>query len=164
LAGAIYSRYITSDEYYYTLIRYIEQNPIEADLATEVGKYPCTLGAAVVNRHEIIPCAQDSKLISELEYENIQEIIGVKPNEDDLEILNKIQKQKVVVDDKSVRLAYSKTLDAHFKEAETKAKRNSAIIKALKDGYTQAQIAKQSELSRSLISKVVKSKYSTPDP
>ena len=28
--GRYYSRYINSDEYYYTLIRYIEQNPIEA--------------------------------------------------------------------------------------------------------------------------------------
>lgn len=162
--GRFYSRYITSDEYYYTLIRYIEQNPVDAGLTTETGKYPYTLGATVVNRDEIIPCAQDSKLISELEYENIQEIIGVKLNEDDLEILNKIQEQKVVVDEKSVKLAYSKTLDAHFKEAGTKAKRNSAIINALKDGYTQAKIAKQLGLSRSLISKVVKSKYSTPDP
>ena len=162
--GRFYSRYITSDEHYYTLIRYIEQNPIEAGMVTEVGEYPYTLGAAVINRDEIIPCTKDSKLISELQYENIQDIIGVHLTEDDLEILDKIQKQKVVVDEESVKLAYTKTLDEHFKEVETKAKRNSAIINALKDGYTQALIAKQLGLSRSLISKVVKSVFSTPDP
>jgi len=162
--GRFYSRYITSDEYYYTLIRYIEQNPIEAGMVTEVGEYPYTLGAAVINRDEIIPCTKDSKLISELQYENIQDIIGVHLTEDDLEILDKIQKQKVVVDEESVKLAYTKTLDEHFKEVETKEKRNSAIINALKDGYTQALIAKQLGLSRSLISKVVKSVFSTPDP
>ncbi len=162
--GRFYSRYITSDEYYYTLIRYIEQNPIAAGIATEVGDYPYTLGATVINLDEIIPCAQDSKLISELQYENIQEIIGVKLNEDEMEILDKIQKQKVVVDDNNAKLAYSKTIYEHFKEAESKAQRNSAIIDAVKDGYTQAQIAKQLGLSRSLISKVVKSEFSTPDP
>ena len=40
--GRFYSRYITSEEYYYTLIRYIEQNPIEAKMANEVGEYPYT--------------------------------------------------------------------------------------------------------------------------
>jgi hypothetical protein len=162
--GRFYSRYITGDEYYYTLIRYIEQNPIDAGMASKVGEYPYTLGAAVINQDGIIPCAQDSKLISELQYENIQDIIGVKLSEDDLEILEKIQKQKVVVDETGVKPAYRKTLDEHFKEAKTKAKRNSAILDALKDGYTQALIAKQSGVSRSLISKVVKSGFSTPDP
>ncbi len=162
--GRFYSRYITDDAYYYTLIRYLEQNPVEAGMAAEVGEYPYTLGTAVVNRDEIISCAQNSKLVSELQYENIQEIIGVKLNEDDLEILDKIQKQKTIVDEASVKFAYRKTLDEHFNKAQTKGKRNSAILNALKDGYTQALIAKQLGVSRSLISKVVKSRFSTPDP
>ena len=37
-------------------------------------------------------------------------------------------------------------------------------INALKDGYTQTLIAKQLGLSRSLILKMVKSVFSTPDP
>jgi REP element-mobilizing transposase RayT len=31
-----YSRYVTSDDYYYTLIRYREQNPIEAMIVEKV--------------------------------------------------------------------------------------------------------------------------------
>jgi REP element-mobilizing transposase RayT len=162
--GRFYSRYITSDEYYYTLIRYIEFNPIEAGISTQVGAYPYTLGATLINQNEIIPCARDSKLISEFHYENIQEIIGTKLNEDDLEILEKIQQQKVIIDENHFELAFSKTLAEHFKEKETIEKRNSAIISAIKDGYTQAQIAKQLSVSRSLISKVIKGVFSTPDP
>jgi transposase len=40
--------------------------------------------------------------------------------------------------------------------------RNLAIINALDDGYTQSQISNYLRLSKSLISKVVKSGNSTP--
>ena len=53
--GRFYSRYITNDEQYYTLIRYIEQNPIEAKLVDKVGEYPYTLGAVIANRQTSIP-------------------------------------------------------------------------------------------------------------
>ena len=45
LARTLLSRYINSDEYYYTLIRYIEQNPVEAALVENIKDYPYTLGS-----------------------------------------------------------------------------------------------------------------------
>jgi len=45
-----------------------------------------------------------------------------------------------------------------------KIERNSAIIQAIEDGYTQAEVARYIGLSRSALSKIVKSLYSTPDP
>jgi para-aminobenzoate synthetase component 1 len=158
--GRFYSRYITSDSYYYTLIRYIEQNPIEAGLATSVGEYPYTLGAVIVNNHIPPACTLESKLLCELDYENIQDIIGVTLDAQELELLEEIQKQKVLSIDGDHSLAFSKALSQHF----THNKRNDAITLALKDGYTQAQIAKHLGVSRSLICKIVKSVYSTPDP
>jgi len=162
--GRFYSRYLTDDAYYYTLIRYIEQNPIAAGLTKEIGKYPYTLGAALLAKNEIIPCAQASKLVAELTYENIEAIIGITINEEDLEILGTIEKQKVLVDEQHAKLAYGKSLKEHFKEAVTKTERNKAIFNALNDGYTQAAVSKWLGVSRSLISKVVKSGDSTPDP
>ncbi|MEA3490951.1 MAG: hypothetical protein U9R27_03540, partial [Campylobacterota bacterium] len=110
-----YSRYITSDEYYYTLIRYIEQSPIEAKLVDEVGEYPYTLGAVIANRQTSIACTHHSKLLQELNYENIQDTIGAKLKEEELELLQKIQKQKVITTDKVNRPAYQKTLKEHLK-------------------------------------------------
>ncbi len=160
--GRFYSRYINSEAYYYTLIRYIEQNPIEAGLASRVGEYPYTLAALIANGQTPPPCTLHSKLLEELDYENIQEMIGVTLNSEELETLAKIQKQKVLTDDSNKSIAFSKTLVQHFKNQ----KRNSAIISALKDGYTQASIAKHLGVSRSLISKIVKKSgaLSTPDP
>ena len=90
--GRFYSRYITNDEYYYTLIRYIEENPIEAKIVEKVGEYPYTLGAVIVNRQIPISCTHHSKLLQELDYENIQELIGVKLQGEELKLLGEIQK------------------------------------------------------------------------
>jgi len=158
--GRFYSRYIVSDDYYYTLIRYIEQNPIEAGLVERVGEYPYTLGAVIANRQTPVPCTRHSKMLEELSYENIQEIIGVALDEEAQEHLREIQAQKVIRQDSVNQAAYSKSLEAHFKDTE----RNEAMCKALEDGYTQAKIAAHLGVSRSLVSKILKGRYSTPDP
>ena len=150
--GRFYSRYITSEEYYYILIRSIEQNPIEAKIVDKIGEYPYTLGAVIANRLIPIVCTQHSKLLQELNDENIQETIGVKLQKEELELLEEMQKQKVITSDKVNRPAYQETLKEHFKKQD----RDNAIISALKDGYTQAKIAKFIGVSRSLVCKIVK--------
>jgi len=72
--------------------------------------------------------------------------------------------QKVVVSHDIKRVARTKELDSYFSEEKDKIKRNTAIIQAIEDGYTQAEVGKYLGLSRSAVSKIVKSVYSTPDP
>jgi hypothetical protein len=158
--GRFYSRYIASDAYYYTLIRYIEQNPIEAGLAERVGEYPYTLCAVIVNKQKSAACTRRSRLLREISYENIQEIIGAALDDEAHEQLKEIQAQKIIQKDDVKQVAYSKSLEEHFKDTE----RNEAIHKALEDGYTQAKIAAYLRVSRSLVSKILKGRYSTPDP
>lgn len=162
--GRFYSRYITTDEYFYTIIRYIEQNPIEAGIVKEIKEYPYTLASSLINKQDVVECAKNSKLLKELSYENIQDIIGVKLSEDDLKVLDEIENQKSVTKKGKTTYAYSKSLKEHFHDAKTKSARNIAIINALDDGYTQSQISHHLGVSKSLISKVVKSGNSTPDP
>jgi len=61
-------------------------------------------------------------------------------------------------------VAKSKELSEYFTNKKDKIERNSAIIQAIEDGYTQAEVARYIDLSRSALSKIVKSAYSTPDP
>jgi len=150
--GRFYSRYITSEAYYYTLIRYIEYNPIEANLARQVGEYPYTLGAVIANRQTPVLCTHHSRLLEELSYENIQEIIGIELNDEEIELLSQIEKQKTVMSNNVKRAAYQQALQEHFAHTD----RNEAIMTALDDGYTQASIAQYLGVSRSLVSKVVK--------
>jgi len=150
--GRFYSRYVVNEQYFYTLIRYIEQNPIEAKIVENVAEYPYTLGSVIANGQTPVYCARKSKLIKELKYDNIQEIIGVKLDSKEIEMLKEIQKQKVINSNGINRVAYSKTLTEHFKNSS----REDAIKSALKDGYTQAQIARFLGVTRSLISQIVK--------
>jgi len=158
--GRFYSRYVVNDTYYYTLIRYIEQNPMEAGLVERVGEYPYTLGAVIINRQTPVPCTKHSKLLAELDYENIQDMIGVSLSEDAIQQLEEVQKQKSVVSNGVKKIANMKTMKEHFKDVE----RNVGIKFAFDDGYTQAKIAAYLGVSRSLISKLLKGRYSTPDP
>ncbi len=162
--GRFYSRYIYNETYYYTLMQYIEQNPVEAGIVNEVGEYPYTLGSVIMNKNKPVACANKSKLVEELSYENVQEIIGVTLDDDALKILDEIKMQKVIVSNDTKSVARTKALESYFPKAKDKIKRNSAIIKAIEDGYTQAEVAKYLGLSRSAVSKIVKSAYSTPDP
>jgi len=140
-------------------VRYIEQNPIEAGIANKVGEYPYTLGSVFANKNTPMPCTLKSKLIEELSYENIQDMIGVKLDAKSMEILEEVDKQKVLIKDGKNRAAYSKELKEHFEEAGLRAKRDNAIVAAVEDGYTQAEIAKYLKMSRSNVCKIVKSVY-----
>ena len=154
--GRYYSRYINSDEYYYTLIRYIEQNPVEAGLVKEVAKYPYTLCSVIANGVTPVACCLRSKLLAELDYENVQEMIGIKLNDEELETLEKIKHQKIIQKENANRQAYAKSLEVHFEVFKTKQERNGLILDALEDGYTQIEIAKYLSVSRSLVSKIVR--------
>jgi REP element-mobilizing transposase RayT len=154
--GRYYSRYINSEEYYYTLIRYIEQNPVEAGLVKTVAEYPYTLGSVIANGVTPAPCSLKSKLLQELDYENVQEMIGIRLSDEELEILEEIKHQKIVQKDELNRLAYEKSLEEHFAEVKTKKERNETIVEALEDGYMQIEIANFLKVSRSLVSKIVR--------
>jgi DNA-binding NarL/FixJ family response regulator len=73
--------------------------------------------------------------------------------------LEQIKNQKIMQKDKDKKLAYSKSLKKHFGKCKTKDDRNKAILQALNDGYTQIQIANFLNISRSLVSKIVKEKW-----
>ena len=97
-----------------------------------------------------------SKLVEELNYENVQDMIGVRLSDDELELLEKIKHQKIVQNKSGNRLAYNKSLEEYFFEVETKKQRNEKMIEVLEDGYSQIQVARFLGVSRSLVSKVVR--------
>ncbi len=141
------------------MIRYIEHNPIDAKITNRVGEYPYTLCATLLNKQEPISCALHSVVLEQLSYEGIQDLLEVALSEDELKILEEIQKQKAISVNNQRTYAYHKMIAEHFEETKTKKQRNLAIVDALKDGYTQAEIAKYLRMSRSAVSKIVKSVF-----
>ena len=151
------SRYITSEDYLYTLIRYIEYNPIEAGLSKKVNEYPFTLASLIFHSKEHYPCSNESLLIKEFDIQTLHEFLETSLTEDELTYLQEKEKQKILKSNDGIILKCSRKFEEHFSDIETRNERNLAILNAYLDGYTQVDIASYLKVSKSLISKVVKS-------
>ena len=151
------SRYITSEQYLYTLIRYIEFNPIEAGLSQKVGEYPFTLAHLIFNSKDFHPCAKESILFREYDVEMLSGFLEVEFGKNELIFLQTEQNRKIEKKENMIVLSKSKSLEEHFIDAKNKKERNSVISLAYLDGYSQIEIARYLGLSKSLISMVIKS-------
>ena len=80
----------------------------------------------------------------------------------DLECLEEKQKQKIEKENNTIVIKCEKNLNEYFIKSELKQQRNSAIITAYLDGYQQVEISNYLNISKSLVSKVIKSGDSTP--
>lgn len=150
------SKYITSDEYLYTLLRYIEYNPIEANITDNIKNYPYTLASQIFNATDIYTCAKDSILLQEFDIKTLSEFLQTPLSKDELECINEKQKQKILKTDNGIKLNKSKEFKEHFTDIQNKFDRNLAIINAYLDGHTQVDIANYLNVSKSLVSKVIK--------
>ena len=151
------SRYITSELYLYTLIRYIEYNPIEAGLSTKAGEYHYTLAHLIFNSKDFYPCVRESILFREYDVESLSGFLGVEFSHDELDFLQKEQNLKIEKQEDILVLDKSKSLEEHFDKAKNRVDRNNVIHLAYLDSYSQIEIAIYLGLSKSLISKVIKS-------
>lgn len=156
------SKYIISENYLYTLIRYIENNPLEASMHDKVSMYPYTLSYLIFNDKPYYPCCSDSILIKKFNVTTLNEFLGEPISEKDLEYLKIKEKQKIYKENNGVNIKQSKQFEEHFYDSITKLDRNFAILNAYDDGYPQVEIANYLNVSTSLVSKIIKSGYSTP--
>lgn len=151
------SKYITSEEYLYTLIRYIEYNPVEANISERVTEYPFTLAFLIFSQKKHYSCSNHSILLNQFDIKTLHEFLDACISKDELEFLKEKEKQKVVKGCEGIVIKRSKEFEEHFLDLQNKEDRNFAIINAYLDGYSQVDIASRLKLSTSLISKVVKS-------
>jgi len=153
--GRYKSWYIVEEKYLYDLFRYIEHNPIKAKMSSEVGEYPFTLLATVLNDNQkVIPCAKHSQIKREIAYEGIREHLEMALTEGKLKELEIRQKKKIVQKEHRYGYDKAKTLDEHFGNFKSKEDRNRAVMKALDDGYGQAEAARYLNITASAIAKV----------
>ncbi len=138
--GRFKSWYVYDESYLQTLVRYIEFNPIKANITKKIDEYKWTMSSKSVAfsmlNYELIDVVDFSKALDEKELNKIDELYHAK-----LEIKddNIIQKEMIPLDD-------------YFK----KYSKEQAIYKAIQDGYTGSSVAKYLSLSNAAISKILK--------
>ena len=138
--GRFKSWYVYDELYLKTLVRYIEYNPIKAGISQKIGEYRWTMSSNNVKfsmfNVELVENINFDKELDDDELKKIDELYSAK-----------LQIQEEVVIKKEL-----KQLDSYFEEFQ----KDIAIAKAVRDGYTQSQIATFLKLSNVAISKIYK--------
>lgn len=154
--GRYSSWYILQDDYLYRTMRYIEYNPIEAGLSSEVGEYPYTLGSVILGKMELPKCCHKSMLIVQYDTRTLADFLDKPLSADEVKDLEKEKQKKITkVHNKAVSNK-SKALNSYFHSSMDKQTRNNAIVEAYRDGYTQASIANEVDISDAMVCMVIK--------
>jgi len=138
--GRFKSWYVYDENYLQTLIKYIEFNPIKANMTKKIGEYKWAMSSGnfefLMLNFELLENIDFTKELDEKELKKIDELYHAK-----LEIKDDSIIQKEII-----------PLNDYFKRYP----KEQAIYKAVKDGYTQSSIAKYLALSNVSISKILK--------
>ena len=154
--GRFKSWYVTDDAYLYTLMCYIEQNPLKANMVKALEEYSyssyryfldynnipeCLQNAWIVQNHKDDKEAIEAFLTSPVDRQQLQEL---KTTSSLLSAPNVDNRPKI------------ENLVLIFKDIVEIKERNIAIVKAYKEGYSQHMIAKVLELNQATVQRIIK--------
>ena len=155
--GRFKNWYVYTESYLYILLRYIEQNPIKAQLTKYIGEYRYSSSWSILNIQNM-KLLENSMLLDSETFE----ISGKVLTNDEIKRFERYQKTKFKSKsnkgDKKPISQKQKELNAYFLAPQDFTQRNQNILKAVKDGYTQSEIGRHLGLSRSTVSNIMKRK------
>lgn len=140
--GRFKSWYVYDENYLHTLVKYIEYNPIKANITQDIGEYPWAMSSSQMVEFnmlnfELLDGIGFEKELDEEEQKKLDTFLSAKLELKEDEVL---QKEKLL-------------LESYFDSANSK---EIAIYKALKDGYTQREVGEYLGLSNVAVSKIAK--------
>jgi len=138
--GRFKSWFVYDENYLQTLVRYIEFNPIKANITKKIGEYKWAMSS-----HNVEFLMLNFELIEGVDLEK-------DFDENEQKELDKFLSRKLEIKDDSVTQKEIIPLDDYFKQYS----KEQAIHKAVKDGYTGSATAKYLNLSNVSISKILK--------
>ena len=138
--GRFKSWYVYDEQYLKSLVKYIEFNPIKANMVKSVGEFDWAMSSKLVAmqslNYTLIEGANLKENLSKKELQEIESLFSTK-----LEVIHEVIIPKVKT-----------SLTVHFKNST----REVAIAHAIEDGYKQQEIADYLGLSNISISKIHK--------
>jgi len=138
--GRFKSWYVYDEQYLKSLVKYIEFNPIKANMVKNIGEFTWAMSSKIVDikglNYELIESSNLKENLSKKELQEVDNLFNMK-----LEVVHEVIVPKV-----------KKNLAVYFKNT----KREIGIAYAIADGYTQQAIADYLALSNIAISKSYK--------
>ena len=153
--GRFKSWYVTDEAYLYTLISYIENNPLKAKMVKALGEYKYSSYLSFVEEREPIECLKDSFVFEK--FTKQKERVEFFEYSVDERILEEIQKaSNLVVTSIKEKKLDNKSLKCIFQKVENQTDRDEKIFKAYEIGYSQHAIGECLQLSQAQINRVIK--------
>ncbi len=154
--GRFKSFIVTDEAYLYTLIRYIEQNPVEAKIVRKCGEYPYASSYYFLNDIPMPKWLKKSWLIKLYRGDKnaMNEFLQTPPDRDDLKLLKKAASTiDAPLEDEGPKDERLKEL---LENLEDKKERNRRIVEAYREGFSQHKIAKFLGLNQATVQRIIK--------
>ena len=154
--GRFKSWYVTDEAYFYTLMLYIEQNPLKANIVKSVEEYPYSSAHLFLNTDSTDECLSNAWITKN--YQGDVEAIKVfLESSVDIEQLQELKKASSLVEapNSDKKPKEEKLIQILSRATEIK-ERNKLILKTYQEGYSQHMIAKVLELNQATVQRIIK--------
>ena len=153
--GRFKSWYVTDEAYLYTLISYIHNNPVKANMVTNAEDYEYSSYHPFGELTKPIACLKRSFVF--VDFKNINDRKSFLQSTADESIINEIKKaSNLVVTSMNGKTLTPQRLAEIFTNITDNADRNTKIYQATNEGYSQHAIATYLGISQPYINKIVK--------
>lgn len=154
--GRFKSWYVTDVAYLYTLMCYIEQNPLKAHMVKDIKEYPYSSYHYFLDYKNIPECLKNAWIVQN--HKNDKEAIEAFLTEPvDRQQLQELKTASSLVEAPNVdKKPNEKELRQMFKKVKDIKERNSTIVQAYKKGYSQQMIATVLDITQQAVFAVIK--------
>jgi REP element-mobilizing transposase RayT len=154
--GRFKSWYVTDEAYLYTLMCYIEQNPLKANIVKDIKEYPYSSYHYFLDYNNIPECLKNAWVVQNHK-DDKEAIEAFLTSPVDTQLLQELKTASSLVEAPNLdKRPKEEDLVAIFKNIKDIKKRNSTIVKVYKEGYSQHMIAKVLGMAQSTINGIVK--------
>jgi len=153
--GRFKSWFVTDEAYLYTLIKYIEYNPLKAKMIHRLSEYVYSSYNSFANSSRPINCLKQSVMFTQ--FENINDRVEFFDSWYDEDVLKEIKKaSSLVVSSVTQKELPREELQKLLASCITKSERNEKILEAVELGYSQNAIADVLNVTQGTISHVLR--------
>lgn len=156
--GRFKSWYVTDEAYLYTLMLYIEQNPLKAKMVKELEDYPFSSYHYFVNPTQMPECLKESWVVEHYQdnAEEIQAFLNSSVDTSQLEEMKKASSLAEAPNIEKTATELERELQETFSKANDKKERNELILKAYEQGYSQHMMAKVLGITQQAVCGIIK--------
>lgn len=153
--GRFKSWYVSSEAYLYTLMCYIEQNPLKANIVNALEDYPYSSYGYFLGK--VIPeCLKDAWIVKNYGGDS-DAIVSMLNSQPDNSVLSDLKKASSLIEASNIdKKPNIQKLQKMFGDKQTTQQRNRQIVKAYGEGYSQHRIAKVLGLNQATVQRIIK--------